>query len=45
MCGGMAGDEESIPGLLAMGLDEFSIAAASVLGASQIILEHDSDQA
>ncbi len=45
MCGEMAGDEESIPGLLAMGLDEFSMAAASVLGARQIILEHDSDQA
>lgn len=45
MCGEMAGDEESIPGLLAMGLDEFSMAAASMLGARQIILENDSDQA
>lgn len=45
MCGEMAGDEETIPGLLAMGLDEFSMAAASILGARQIILENDSDQA
>ena len=44
MCGEMAGDEETIPGLLAMGLDEFSMAAASILGARQIILENDSDQ-
>ncbi len=43
MCGEMAGDEESIPGLLAMGLDEFSMAAASMLRAKQIILENDSD--
>lgn len=45
MCGEMAGDEELIPGLLAMGLDEFSMAAASVLAARQIILANDSNEA
>ena len=37
MCGEMAGDEVAIPILLAMGLDEFSMSASSILhGRAQI---------
>lgn len=44
MCGEMAGDEEVIPLLLKMGLDEFSMSPASILKARQIILENDSNE-
>lgn len=37
MCGEMAGDPHSIPLLLGMGLDEFSMSPASVLGAREVI--------
>lgn len=45
MCGEMAGDEEVIPLLLKMGLDEFSMSASSILKARQIILNNDSNEA
>ncbi len=45
MCGEMAGDPEAIPLLLAMGLDEFSMAAGSILDARRLILESDSERA
>lgn len=44
MCGEMAGDEEVIPLLLKMGLDEFSMSPSSILKARQIILENDSNE-
>lgn len=44
MCGEMAGDPEAIPMLLAMGLDEFSMAAGSILDARRLILESDCGQ-
>ena len=37
MCGEVAGDEKLIPILLAMGLDEFSMSAASILKARYLI--------
>jgi phosphotransferase system enzyme I (PtsI) len=37
MCGEMAGDSIAIPILLGMGLDEFSMGAASILPARQLI--------
>lgn len=37
MCGEMAGEEEAIPLLLEMGLDEFSMSASSILPAKQLI--------
>lgn len=37
MCGEAAGDEYMIPILLGMGLDEFSMAASSILGARRIV--------
>lgn len=37
MCGEVAGDEKLIPLLLAMGLDEFSMSASSILKARSII--------
>lgn len=39
MCGEMAGDEEAIPVLLEMGLDEFSMSASSILPAKNIITQ------
>lgn len=37
MCGEMAGDETAIPILLAMGLDEFSMSATSILPARSLL--------
>ncbi|QOY36442.1 phosphoenolpyruvate--protein phosphotransferase [Anaerobacillus isosaccharinicus] len=37
MCGEMAGDQTAIPILLAMGLDEFSMSASSILPARSLI--------
>jgi phosphotransferase system enzyme I (PtsI) len=37
MCGEMAGDQLAIPLLLGLGLDEFSMSAASVLNARKLI--------
>ncbi|PKK40357.1 Phosphoenolpyruvate-protein phosphotransferase of PTS system [Clostridiaceae bacterium JG1575] len=45
MCGEMAGDERAIPKLLAMGLDEFSMSASSILAARSLILDHDAHAA
>ncbi len=39
MCGEMAGDEQAVPLLLGLGLDEFSMSATSILKARQIISE------
>ncbi|NLL74956.1 MAG: phosphoenolpyruvate--protein phosphotransferase [Erysipelothrix sp.] len=39
MCGEMAGDEQAIPLLLGLGLDEFSMSASSILQARSIIRE------
>lgn len=39
MCGEMAGDEQAIPLLLGLGLDEFSMSASSILEARRIIRE------
>lgn len=43
MCGEMAGDEDAIPLLMSMGLDEFSMHAATILNAKRIIMENDAD--
>ena len=43
MCGEMAGDEDAIPLLVSMGLDEFSMSASSILNAKRVIMENDSD--
>lgn len=45
MCGEMAGDIRVIPLLVAMGLDEFSMSASSVLKARELISRVDSKQA
>ena len=41
MCGEMAGDQTAIPILLAMGLDEFSMSASSILPARSLISKLD----
>lgn len=43
MCGEMAGDEDAIPLLMSMGLDEFSMHATTILNAKRIIMENDAD--
>ncbi len=43
MCGEMAGDEDAIPLLMSMGLDEFSMNSAAILNARRIIMENDAD--
>ncbi|MFT8871522.1 MAG: phosphoenolpyruvate--protein phosphotransferase [Sporolactobacillus sp.] len=44
MCGEMAGDETAIPLLLALGLDEFSMSATSVLPARSQLLKLSQDE-
>lgn len=43
MCGEVAGDQKLIPILLAMGLDEFSMGAASILKARYLIKQLDKE--
>lgn len=43
MCGEMAGDEDAIPLLMSMGLDEFSMHVTTILNAKRIIMENDAD--
>lgn len=44
MCGEMAGDPEAIPVLLGLGLDEFSVSAASILATKKLISKLDYQQ-
>lgn len=43
MCGEMAGDDDAIPLLMSMGLDEFSMHVTTILNAKRIIMENDAD--
>ena len=44
MCGEMAGDETAIPVLLALGLDEFSMSASSILPARALLKKLNKDK-
>lgn len=43
MCGEMAADEDAIPLLMSMGLDEFSMHPTTILNAKRIIMENDAN--